>query len=187
LDIPQNFHLYLRGATKAEGKYFDVYKKAMEELGVEKQSFGDPGDPLKEMFEDFQKKLGRDKEFRYLLTEMIEAKGFKKDSDAYKAAGVSKSVFCKKTNKKLKMPSLPSRGTVAAFAIGLRLNLDETRRLYESAGYHLGRSHYIDRTIMFFIAYGIYDIDEVNFCLYHYKLPLLGEQPREDKVGVSLG
>ncbi len=181
-NIPLNFGLYLVGATKDESKQVDLFKNNLLETVEENHLFGDPGDSLKPKFEEYQGMLKKGKEFRYLLTELIEKKGIVKDSDAYKAAGVSKSVFSRKTNKKPKIPSLPSRGTVAAFAIGLKLNLEEAKELYKSAGYYLGKTDIIDRTIRFFIDYGIYDIDEVNYCLAEYGAPPLGERSREDRL-----
>lgn len=180
--FPDDFRLYLVGAIKSESECIDSYISGMYENEEINNYFGSYGDKLMPRFEEYQGRLKKDKEFRYLLLELIEKKGFKKDSDAYKAAGVSKSVFSRKTNKALPIPSLPSRGTVAAFAIGLRLNIEETSELYKSAGYFFGNTDIIDRTIRFFIENKIYDIDEVNYCLYYYGYPPLGERSREDRM-----
>lgn len=154
----------------------------------ENQSFGDYGDPLKKEFQEFLKELPAQKPFREHLLDLIAKKDFRKYSDAYRKCGVSKSTFSKITNfsvkdhKPPKKEYKPSKGTVAAFAIGLELDLAEAQKLFHAAGYHLDRNEKMDRVVRFFIEKQIYDIHEVNYCLAYFDIPLLGEHCRDDNV-----
>lgn len=140
-------------------------------------SFGDYGDPLKGKFEKFDSLQYKGPNFRDKLIEFIDKGGYTKNSQVYKAAGISKYTF----NKILSFAKnhRPSKDTVAALTIGLKLNIEEAQDLFHSAGYHLGTTDRVDRIIRFFISESIYNIDEVNFCLYYYGYPILGEKPRE--------
>ncbi len=147
---------------------------------TQNQSFGEYGDRLKSEFEYYTDRIDAQKRFAEYLSELIDKKGFDSYVDVYKAAGISKFTFSKIMN--LKKPHQPSEGTVAALSIGLKLDLEEAQKLYNSAGYYLGYSDLTDKIIRFFIEKEIYDINEVNICLLYYNLPILGEQARECKV-----
>lgn len=154
----------------------------------ENQSFGDYGDPLKKEFQEFLKELPEQKPFREYLLDLIDKKEFRKYSDAYRKCGISKSTFSKITNFSIKgyKPTQkdykPSKSTVAAFAIGLELDLAEAQKFFHAAGYHLDRNETMDRIVRFFIEKKIYDIQEVNCCLDYFGLPILGEHSRDDCV-----
>lgn len=124
-----------------------------------------------------------EKSFRDFLRDLILAKPYKKNSEAYKSCGISKSTFSKCLN--FTIDYKPSKSTVAAFAIGLKLDEEWAQKLYHSAGYHLGYTDLTDRIIRFFLSEKIYDIYEVNCCLAYYGLPLLGEHPRDDKFNIT--
>ena len=147
----------------------------------ENHSFGDYGDPLKKEFHEFVQDFSEQKTFREYLLALIDKKGFRKYSDAYKKCGVSKSTFSKITNF-ASDDYKPSKGTVAAFAIGLELDLAEAQKLFHAAGYHLDRTEKMDQIVRFFIEKKIYDIQEVNCCMDYFGVPLLGEHCRDDAV-----
>lgn len=159
-------------ALEAELQKLDVVTR--------EQSFGDYGDRLRPEFEYYTDRLFPQKCFAEYLSELIEGKRISKYSDVYRAAGISKFTFSKIMN--LKKTHQPSKGTVTALAIGLKLDLEEAQKLYNAAGYYLGYSDLTDKIIRFFIEKEIYDINEVNICLLYYNLPILGEQARECKV-----
>ena len=112
-----------------------------------------------------------DKGFSDTLFDYIDAKGIT-DVEAYKRSNVSRKVFSKiKCNKGYQ----PSKITAVSFAIGLRLNLEETEHLLNTAGMCLSRSSKFDVIIEYFIKTGKYqDIHEVNEILYQYDQSLLG-------------
>ena len=112
-----------------------------------------------------------DKGFSDTLFDYIDAKGIT-DVEAYKRSNVSRKVFSKiKCNKGYQ----PSKITAVSFAIGLRLNLEETEHLLNTAGMCLSRSSKFDVIIEYFIKTGKYqDIHEVNETLYKYDQVLLG-------------
>lgn len=147
----------------------------------EKQSFGDYGDPLKKEFQEFLKQFSGQKTFREYLLALIDKKGFRKYSEVYKKCGISKSTFSKIANFALKGYK-PSKSTVAAFAIGMGLDLAEAQKLFHAAGYHLDGIEMMDQIVRFFIEKKIYDIQEVNYCMNYFGLPLLGEHSRDDNV-----
>lgn len=120
---------------------------------------------LKEYMKDM------DKPFAYKLFDLIDDRGMT-DVECYKKANVDKKTFskikCNPTTYK------PSKQTAVAFAIALRLNLDETQDLLASAGMTLSRSFTFDKIIRFFIQKQVYDIFEINEALFEFDQVLLG-------------
>lgn len=150
-------------------------------IQVEKHAYGDYGDPLKEEFEKFQKKLSKKETFRERLVDIMNQRGVRKGSEVYIPSGVSKSTFSKIINFRINPPYKPSKETVAALSIGLKLKLQDAEEFYELAGFHLGETEFVDRVIRFFIGKGIYRIYDVNYCMIEHGYPPLGEKSRGDK------
>lgn len=122
-----------------------------------------------ESLHEYMKSL--DKPFAYKLFDLIDERGMT-DVECYKKANVDKKTFSKikchpQTYKPLKQ-------TAVAFAIALKLNLDETQELLACAGLTLSKSFTFDKIICYFIQKGVYDIFEINEALFEFDQVLLG-------------
>lgn len=112
-----------------------------------------------------------DKSFAYKLFDLIDKRGMT-DVECYKKANVDKKTFSKiKCNPGTYRPS---KQTAVAFAIALKLNLEETQDLLASAGLTLSRSFTFDKIIRYFIQKEVYDIFEINEALFEFDQVLLG-------------
>lgn len=111
-------------------------------------------------------------DFREHLMQLLQIRNEsgEKDSDIYHRASISRQLFNKIINKKGYMPSKP---TILQLAIGLKLDINETKTLLEKAGYALSRSSKSDMIIRYFIENKTYNIQLINIALYDYNQPLL--------------
>ena len=111
----------------------------------------------------------RDKTFsEYLLDLLRERDG--RDSEVYKRAEVSKQLFSKILSNR---DYRPTKDTAVQLAIGLQLDIAQTQKLLEKAGYILTRSSKADLVVQYYIERKIYSIPFINAALDDCGLPTL--------------
>ena len=114
--------------------------------------------------------------FAELLLEYIDKTG-KKDSEVYKRAGVSKSVF-----SKIRSGQHPDKKTAIMLAVALGLSLEQTQKLLSRAGYCLSCSSFSDLVVQAFIDKKHYDIDDLLMIIEdkkmeeHFRINILRKQ-----------
>lgn len=108
--------------------------------------------------------------FHEMLFLKIDMSGMT-DVEVYKRATIDRKLFSKIRSN----PAYhPSKQTVLALAIALKLSLDETVDLLARAEYALSPSSKGDLIVRYFIECGVYDIMTINFALEEYGQPILG-------------
>ena len=112
--------------------------------------------------------------FGTLLIKAINKRGLN-NAEVYKDANIDRRLFSKIISNE---GYSPTKGTVLALAIALKLNLDETTSFLKSAGYALSHSSKSDLVVEYFIGEtnGNYNIDIVNDALEHFGQPPLGSR-----------
>ena len=111
-----------------------------------------------------------DESFSHMLLRLIDEKGMT-DAECYKRANVDRRLFNKIKNN----PSYrPSKQTALAFAVALRLSMDQTRDMLMKAGYALSHSSKEDIVVEYCIMTGNYNLIEINQVLFKLDLQPLG-------------
>lgn len=118
------------------------------------------------MNENLNKFLSQNKtkSFRELLFSYIDRSGLK-DSDVYRKAGIDRRLFSKvRCNDNYVL----CKENILKLCMTLRLNLSDTSKLLESAGYSLSTTNNYDLILRYCIVNKIYDIDTVWGYLFDY-------------------
>lgn len=113
-----------------------------------------------------------DKTFMELVFSFADAKGIS-DVELQKRANIGRKAFSK---LKCGTTKNPSKATALALAIGLELNLDETKDLLSRAGLALSPCSKQDIIVRYFIEKEVYDIYEINIALFDHGEGPLGSQ-----------
>ncbi|MBR6259521.1 MAG: RNase III inhibitor, partial [Oscillospiraceae bacterium] len=111
----------------------------------------------------------RDATFSEYLLELLKERGGK-DSEVYKRAEISRQLFSKILCSR---DYQPTKSTAIQLAIGLQLDLNQTKKLLEKAGYALTRSSKTDLVVQYYIERSVYSVTFINEALYDCGLPLL--------------
>jgi len=99
--------------------------------------------------------------FAERLIRMIDERGMK-DPEVYKAANLSRQTFSKIKNGQ----SVPTKKTIFALALAMKLDLDDAEDLLRSAGYAIQDNSLVDLAVRYFIEHEMYDLMEDEEILY---------------------
>lgn len=165
--FPSEYH-YMRAAPPSAKKnrrsaaqpLFDAF----EAVGSAFKKPAAKTDSLEEML-----RQQHESTFSEHLLDLLRERGGK-DSEVYKRAEVSKQLFSKILNKR---DYQPTKSTAIQLAVGLQLDLPQTQKLLEKAGYALTRSSKADLVVEYCIKHKYYSVTVINEALYDCGLPLL--------------
>lgn len=124
--------------------------------------------PSMAMEEDFV--FPKEKTFSEALLSLIDAKDMT-DVETYKGSNIDRRLFSKIRSN----PGYaPSKSTVLALSIGLKLSVEDAQDLLARAGFAFSPCDTRDLIVRYFLERGEHDIATVNAALYDFDQGLLG-------------
>ena len=128
-----------------------------------------PGAAAKRTPQEIDINEKKEPSFSEKLFEIIDKKGVK-DSAVYKKADIDRRLFSKIRSD---FDYHPAKNTAVRLCLALELNIAETERLLESAGYCLSLSSTTDLVVRYCIEHRIFDIISVNEAIDYFSGKLI--------------
>lgn len=152
--------------VKGNDESFSKYQRYLNEKGLDEVSLAPVApDKLRELISI------KEESFADMLLRMIDERGLT-DPEVYHRANIDRKLFSKIKNNE---GYTPTKKTILALAVALKLTTEDTSTLLMKAGYAFSNSSRFDLIVGYFIEHRRYDIYEINKVLFAYNQPLLGQ------------
>ena len=152
---------------KLTESYWDISENDNDELYYESQLRSHKHTESHKYSKSLEESLKKIHKYSFAgyLQQLINKKGMK-NSEVYATANITKQYFSKLINGKVN----PSKEKVIALAIGLHLNMDETKDILKIAGYAFSPFSQTDTVVKYFINNKDYNVIKLDIFLYDFGL-----------------